>query len=81
MSAFYSKSRLASIGNLASRGSILRPAPQPRAIKYTGESVFSTGQLSSSFGDPARIGEKSIRGPMNLPNQSQVVVMLGRSVC
>jgi len=34
-----------------------------------------------SFGDPACIREKSMHDPTNLPNPSQVMIMLGRSVC
>jgi hypothetical protein len=34
-----------------------------------------------SFGGPACVREKSVNGPMNPPNQSRAVVMVGRSIC
>jgi hypothetical protein len=43
--------------------------------------AFKTGDYSCSFGRPACVREKSMHQPMNPPNQSRAVVMVGRTGC
>jgi hypothetical protein len=65
------------------RGVEQAPGEHAEAVLAT-YSVFDLNvqvESTCSFGRPARVREKSVHRPMNPPNQSRAVVMVGRTGC
>jgi hypothetical protein len=52
-----------------------------KILKDLQAKLDSADRDQCSFGEPACIREKSMHQPMNPPNQSRAVVMVGRTGC